>query len=157
MLKSTDEKIMRLALEEARKAFTADEVPVGAVITDKNGHIIASAYNEQENSLDATAHAEILAIRRACSKLGRRRLADMTLYVTLEPCPMCAGAILLSCIGRLVYGTFDSRMGAVDSLFSILTHSALNHSIEIKAGVLEDECKLILQEFFADKRKNINI
>ena len=157
MLKSTDEKMMRLALEEARKAFTADEVPVGAVITDKNGHVIASAYNEQENSLDATAHAEILAIRRACSKLDRRRLADMTLYVTLEPCPMCAGAILLSCIGRLVYGTFDSRMGAVDSLFSILTHSALNHSIEIKAGVLEDECKLILQEFFAGKRKNINI
>ena len=155
MLKSIDEKIMRLALEEAQKAFAADEVPVGAVITDKNGQIIAAAYNKQENSLDATAHAEILAIRKACSKLGRRRLSDMTLYVTLEPCPMCAGAVLLSCIGRLVYGAPDSRMGAVESLFSILSHSSLNHSIEIKAGVLEDECRSVLQEFFAGKRKSV--
>ncbi len=155
MLKSIDEKIMRLALEEAQKAFAADEVPVGAVITDKNGQIIAAAYNKQENSLDATAHAEILAIRKACSKLGRRRLPDMTLYVTLEPCPMCAGAVLLSCIGRLVYGAPDSRMGAVESLFSILSHSSLNHSIEIKAGVLEDECRSVLQEFFAGKRKSV--
>ena len=153
MLKSTDEKIMRLALEEARKAFTADEVPVGAVITDKNGHVIASAYNEQENSLDATAHAEILAIRRACSKLGRRRLADMTLYVTLEPCPMCAGTAIMAGISEIIYGAYDLRCGCAGSVYDLPEDSVFGKVIPCTGGVLEEECREVLDAFFFVKRK----
>ncbi|WP_231035369.1 tRNA adenosine(34) deaminase TadA [Pectinatus frisingensis] len=152
MIGKPDAEMMLRALECARLAFSADEVPVGAVIADKKGNVVATGYNMQEHSRDATAHAEILVIRKACKVLGRRRLNDMTLYVTLEPCPMCAGAILLSNIGRLVYGAADSRLGAVDSLFALLTHPALNHDIEIRAGVREDECRSILQQFFVNKR-----
>ncbi|WP_231038540.1 tRNA adenosine(34) deaminase TadA [Pectinatus haikarae] len=152
MPRSVDQKMMKLALSEADKAFFSDEVPVGAVIVDDKGQIIASAHNEQEHSKDATGHAEVTAIRIACAKLSCRRLVNMTLYVTLEPCPMCAGAILLSHIGRLVYGAPDSRMGAVESIFSVLSHPAIKNNIEIRGGVLEDECKLVLRKFFAVKR-----
>lgn len=152
MPESVDQKMMKVALVEARKAFKANEVPVGAIIVNKNGQIIAKAHNIQEHSYDATAHAEVVAIRTACAKLSRRRLADMTLYVTLEPCPMCAGAIHLSHIGRLVYGAPDARIGAVESLFAILSHPGIRNRIEIRGGVLEDECKILLRDFFAAKR-----
>lgn len=152
MPESGDQKMMKVALVEARKAFKANEVPVGAIIVNKNGQIIAKAHNIQEHSHDATAHAEIVAIRAACAKLSRRRLADMTLYVTLEPCPMCAGAIHLSHIGRLVYGAPDARIGAVESLFAILSHPGIKNRIEIRGGVLEDECKSLLRDFFAARR-----
>lgn len=150
---SLDEKMMRQALLQAKQAQNKNEVPVGAVIVDERGEIIAFAHNEQEQRHDATAHAEILVMRRAAAKLQRWRLTDLTLYVTLEPCPMCAGAIFLSRIRRVVYGALDTRMGAMESLFAIPTHPALNHRIEVRAGVLEDECKMLLHEFFTAKRK----
>ncbi len=144
--------MMQQALQQAEQAFVLDEVPVGAVIIDSTGNIIATAHNEQEHRNDVSAHAEMLAIRQAETKLKRWRLDDLTLYVTLEPCPMCAGAILLSRIKRLVYGTADIRMGAIESLFAIPVHPALSHKIEIRAGVLETECRHILQTFFVAKR-----
>lgn len=143
---------MRLALEQAKKAFAENEVPVGAVIVDSAGKVVAASYNGQEHSYDATAHAEIKAIRQACAKLCKRRLKNLTMYVTLEPCPMCAGAILMSHIGRLVYGALDTRLGAVESLFSLLSHPGTKSNIEIRGGVLEDECRALLRDFFTARR-----
>lgn len=152
MIESADKKIMKLALAQAKKAFIKNEVPVGAVIVNSTGEVVTTAYNGQEHSYDATDHAEIKAIRQACSKLSRRRLKDLTMYVTLEPCPMCAGAILLSRIGRLVYGALDARLGAVESIFSLLSHPGIKNNIEIRGGVLEDECKALLRDFFTVRR-----
>lgn len=148
----TDEKYMTMALEEASAAFDAGEVPIGAVLVTEGGFIISKGRNRIEELNDATQHAELIAIRAASEKLGRRRLSDCTLYSTLEPCPMCAGALVLSRVGRLVYGASDSRAGAVDSIFNVVDHPALNHRLEIRAGVLEKECRELLQKFFSARR-----
>ena len=147
-----DEEYMGLALAEARKAYELGEVPIGAVVV-KDGEVIATAYNLRETGHDATAHAEVLAIRRACEKIGHWRLTGATLYVTIEPCPMCAGALVMSRIDRLVYGAADYKAGAVESLFNITNHSGLNHRIEVRAGVREEECRILMKGFFRERLK----
>ena len=147
---------MREALREAEAAFAAGEVPIGAVILNGAGELIASGYNLRETDQDATAHAELIAIRRACQSLGRWRLTGLTLYVTIEPCPMCAGAIVMSRISRVVYGSTDAKAGACESLFNITGCPALNHQPEMLAGVLADECSQIIKRFFRERRKNKN-
>ena len=143
---------MGLALQEARRAAKIDEVPIGAVIV-KDDEIIAKAHNLRETLQDATAHAELLAIRQACEVLGTWRLIGCTLYVTLEPCPMCAGAIILSRVDRLVFGAKDPKGGACGSLVNIPADERFNHRPEIVEGVLADECGDILRAFFQSKRK----
>ncbi len=147
-----DEYYMGLALEEAKAAFLEGEVPIGAVIV-RDGKVIARAHNLRELSKNAIAHAEILAIQRACDFLGGWRLTRSTLYVTIEPCPMCAGAILQSRIERVVIGAMDAKAGACGSIVNLLNHSAFNHQSEIKTGVLEADCKKIMQDFFSQLRK----
>ena len=146
-----DLMFMDLALEEARQAAREGEIPVGAVLVRK-GQVVARDHNRREQDRDATAHAELLAIRKACEKLGRWRLTDCTLYVTLEPCPMCAGAIWNARIGRLVYGAWDSAAGACGSQFNLPAHPSLNFRTEVTAGVLEEECRKILQDFLKARR-----
>ena len=143
---------MAIALDEARLAMESGEVPVGAVLIDDEGGVVVRAHNLRETERDATAHAEIIAIREAGKSLSRWRLSGCTLYVTLEPCPMCAGAIMAARVSRLVYGATDARAGAVESIFNIPGHSSLAPSPEITAGVMEDECKALLQDFFAMRR-----
>lgn len=147
-----DEVNMSIALELADEAAEAGEIPVGAVIVDGNGTIIAAARNECEAIPDATAHAEILAIRCASELLDSWRLTDCTLYVTLEPCPMCAGAIVNSRLKRLVYGAADSHMGAVESILNIPGHPSLGYGLQVRAGVREQQCRELLQNFFAKRR-----
>lgn len=151
-----DAQGMRLALAEAERAYALGEVPIGAVILDETGEVIASGYNLRETQHDATAHAELIAIRRACQRLGRWRLTGLTLYVTIEPCPMCAGAVVMSRISRVVYGSTDTKAGACESLFNITGNPALNHHPEMLAGVLADECSQIIKRFFRERRKNKN-
>lgn len=139
------------ALKEARKAFDIDEVPVGAVIV-KDGSIIARAYNTREMSQDATAHAEILAIKKACEAMGSWRLIGCTLYVTLEPCPMCAGAIILARLDRVVFGAWDPKAGAAGSVVNLFEVERFNHHPEVISGVLAEECGALLKEFFRQKR-----
>ena len=143
---------MSMAIEEAKKAYILDEVPVGAVIV-RNGNIIAKAHNLRETLKDALAHAEILAIREACRVLNGWRLIGCDIYVTLEPCPMCAGAMVNSRINRVIFGAYDPRAGACGSLYNIANDTKLNHRVEIVSGVLEDECKGLLQAFFKEKRR----
>ena len=150
-----DETNMSIALELAEEAAEAGEIPVGAVIVDDTGTIVAAARNECEAIPDATAHAEILAIRRASELLGSWRLTDCTLYVTLEPCPMCAGAIVNSRLKRLVYGAADSHMGAVESILNIPGHPSLGSGLQVRAGVMEQECRELLQRFFANRRGTV--
>ena len=152
-----DDYGMRLALAEAERAYALGEVPIGAVILNGAGELIASGYNLRETEHDATAHAELIAIRHACQSLGRWRLTGLTLYVTIEPCPMCAGAIVMSRISRVVYGSTDTKAGACESLFNIMGCPALNHQPEIRAGVLADECSEIIKRFFRERRKNKNV
>lgn len=147
-----DEHWMRRALELAQQAATEDEVPVGAIVVH-SGRIIAAAYNQREQLADPTAHAEMIAITQAASQLKSWRLNECQLYVTLEPCPMCAGAILQSRIPRVVYGAIDTKAGAVESLYQLLTDTRLNHRCEIKGGVLASQCGSILTEFFEAKRR----
>ena len=147
-----DEQFMREAIELARAAEKIDEVPVGAVIV-RDGNIIASAYNTRETSKCATHHAEILAIERACAALGGWRLPGVTLYVTMEPCTMCAGAIINSRIERVVYGAKDFRFGAFGSALD-LNEAGLNHKPEVVGGVLGEECADILSSYFKRKRKS---
>lgn len=141
---------MQEALKEAKKAFAIEEIPIGAIICDNNGNIIARGHNLRERTFDATAHAEIIAIRKACHKLQNWRLSDLTLYVTLEPCPMCAGAIFSSRLKRLVYGTTDWKAGGCESVFNIVNNHWLNHQCQIRAGVLEDECSLHNKKIFSN-------
>jgi tRNA(adenine34) deaminase len=148
-----DEHFMRLALAEAEAAAAADEAPVGAVIV-REGHVLASARNEREALRDPTAHAEVIAITQASAALGQWRLDGCTLYVTLEPCPMCAGAIVQARIPRVVYGAADPKAGAVRSLFRIVDDPRLNHRAEIVEGVLAEPCARILTEFFQRKRRS---
>ncbi len=149
----TDEHYMTLALEEAQKAFDKGEIPIGAVIVDEKGSVIARGHNMRETWNDATAHAEIIAIREACRLLNRWRLSGLTLFVTIEPCPMCAGALVMSRIDRLVYGGTDAKAGASESLFNVTSNPALNHQLQVTAGVLQDECASIMKRFFAHRRK----
>ncbi len=142
---------MQIAIQEAEAAAALGEAPIGAVLAI-DGEVIAKAHNMKETWLDPTAHAEIIVIRKACEKLKRWRLAGATLYVTLEPCPMCAGAIVQSRIDRLVYGAKDPKAGAVDSLFNMLQNDALNHQLEVRSGVLAKECGEVLKNFFQEKR-----
>ena len=148
-----DFDFMGMALSEAQKAADSGEVPIGAVLT-QDGVVIAQAHNLRETDKDATAHAEMLAIREGCRKLGRWRLSGTTLYVTIEPCPMCAGALVMSRIDRLVYGSPDFRAGAVESIFNVVQHPALNHRLAVTAGVRQEECAAAMQAFFRKRRRS---
>lgn len=148
---SEDEKFMRLALRQAEMAFDAKEVPIGCVIV-KEGKVIGKGYNQVESLKDATAHAEILAIGAASSAVENWRLSDCTLYVTLEPCPMCAGAILNSRISRVVYGSPDSRFGGCGTTVDVISNNALKRDVVITSGVLAEECLGLLQLFFQEMR-----
>lgn len=147
-----DELYMGKALAEAEIAFAVEEIPIGAVIVHENT-IIARAYNLRETLPCATAHAELLAIEKACRHLNRWRLSGCTLYVTTEPCPMCAGAIVNSRLDRLVYGCPDPKAGAVHTLFHLTDHPRLNHRVAVTAGIRADECADLLRRFFRLRRK----
>lgn len=142
-----DKKFMKRALELAKKAYDSGEVPVGAVIV-KNGEIIGEGYNMREQKQNALSHAEMEAINSACKNTGSWRLDDCELYVTLEPCPMCTGAIINARIKTVIFGAFDSSMGCMDSVINLCDYP-FNHKVEIYAGIMEDECKKILTDFFA--------
>lgn len=146
------EKFMKEALKEAKKAYAIEEVPVGAVIV-KDGKIIARAYNKKETKKTATSHAEILAIEKACKKLDSWRLTDCEMYVTLEPCSMCAGALINSRIKKLYIGTQDEKTGACGSVLNLLEDYKFNHKIEVEKYILKEECENILKEFFKMLRK----
>ncbi len=146
-----DETFMQEALRLAMKARAADEVPVGAVVV-RERKIISRAYNQVELLKDATAHAEMLALTAAEAAVGDWRLTDCDLYVTKEPCPMCAGAIIHTRIRRLIFGCSDTRAGAAGTVMNLLQHSALNHRCQITSGVLHSECAVLLQDFFRKKR-----
>ncbi len=148
---ATDVEYMRLALEQARAAATAGEVPVGAVLV-MGDRIMARAANRTIADCDPTAHAEIIALREAARELGNYRLGGATLYVTLEPCSMCAGAMVQARIARLMYGCDDPKGGAVRSCFAVLDHPMLNHRVEVTSGVLAEECAAAIQAFFAARR-----
>lgn len=152
MLARDDEFFMREALKEARKAFEEDEVPVGALMV-YNGTVIGRAHNQREKLNDPTAHAEMIAITQAAEALGSWRLTDVVCYVTLEPCLMCAGAMVNARVKRLVYATADPKAGACGSLFDIPNDKRLNHRIEVLKGICENESSQLLKEFFAGKRK----
>lgn len=145
-------RYMQRALAEAQAALAEDEVPIGAVIVHEN-RIIAAAHNQRETLQDPTAHAEIIAITQASAALRSWRLEGCTLYVTLEPCPMCAGAIVLARVPMVVYGTADPKAGAVDSLYRLLADPRLNHQSAVVPGVLAEECGKLLSEFFQAKRR----
>jgi tRNA(adenine34) deaminase len=149
--RESDESFMREALRQAQKAYEADEVPVGAVVV-RAGKVIGRAYNQVELLKDATAHAEMLALTQAEAAFGDWRLIDCDLYVTKEPCVMCAGALIHVRIRRLIFGCADTRSGAAGGMINLLQHSALNHDCEITSGVLQNECAAILQDFFRQKR-----
>lgn len=142
---------MLSALEEAKIAFKQGEVPVGCVLV-KNNLIIGKSHNLKESSNDPTGHAEIIALREGAKKIGNWRLSEATLYVTKEPCVMCAGAMINARLGRLVYGCRDEKGGAVDSLYNILSDNRLNHRVEVISGVLKEECTELLKKFFQNKR-----
>jgi len=148
---NTHHKFMKEALLEAKKAEAIGEVPIGAVIVNKN-EIIARGYNLKEKLKDPTAHAEIIAIREASQKLGAWRLSDCTLYVTLEPCQMCTGAIIQARIGHVVFGARDPKAGCIVSLFNLLDDQRFNHNAKYTEGINEEECSLILKNFFLKLR-----
>ncbi|MHB9111325.1 MAG: tRNA adenosine(34) deaminase TadA [Thermoleophilia bacterium] len=145
------EHFMRIALNEARMAAESGEVPVGAVI-ERGGEVITVAGNEREEKKDPTAHAEMIAIREAAKSLGGWRLSGCTIYVTIEPCPMCAGAIYQARIERLVYGAPDEKAGATGTLMDITRDPRLNHQTEVTGGILADECAAVMREFFSGRR-----
>ena len=146
-----DAQAMTVALEEARAAEAHGDVPIGAVVV-RDGVVIARRHNERELAGDPTAHAEVLALRDAAAELGHWRLIDCTLYVTLEPCVMCAGALVNARIGRVVYGATDPKAGAVESLYEVCGDERLNHRPPVTSGVLAEECGAVLKEFFAARR-----
>jgi len=147
-----DSHYMELAIKEALKAKAIGEVPIGAIIV-LNDEIIGSGYNLRETEQRSIAHAEMLAIDKACSELGTWRLEDATLYVTLEPCPMCAGAIVLSRVKRVVYGAADPKGGCAGTLMNLLDEKRFNHQAEVTSGILEDECGQLLSDFFRELRQ----
>lgn len=154
MLMNNDEKFMHAALEQAHLAYQIGEVPVGAVVV-KDGEIVGTGYNRRETDKNAVAHAELLAIDDACKRLGGWRLWECELYVTLEPCPMCAGAIINSRIKRLIYGASDKKAGSVESVVRMFD-LPYNHKPPYTAGVLEEECSQILKSFFREMRSRKN-
>jgi tRNA(adenine34) deaminase len=143
---------MQLALDQARMAAMHGDVPVGAVVIDQAGTVLASAGNEREIRHDPTAHAEMLALREASRRLRSWRLTGLTLVVTLEPCTMCAGALVLARVARLIFGAFDPKAGAVSSLFDVVRDPRLNHRVEVRGGILEAECGALLKDFFAGRK-----
>ena len=149
-----DEYFMGLALKEAEKAFGEDEVPVGAVLV-RDDEVIAFTHNRKEEHNDPTSHAELNIIREGAIKTNDWRLTHVTLYVTKEPCIMCAGAMINARLGRLVYGCRDERFGAVTSRLQLLNDTRLNHEVRVRAGVLEEECAGILSRFFKQRRSNL--
>ena len=148
-----DEKWMLQAIEMAREAAKIGEVPVGAIIVGSDGGLLAAASNLTITNIDPTAHAEILALRLAATRVGNYRLTGATVYSTIEPCAMCAGALVNARVARLVYGAADERFGAVKSKFSVCDSPELNHRIEITSGVLAENCRRLMQEFFQARRK----
>jgi tRNA(adenine34) deaminase len=152
LLAMTDEECMQLALDEARMAARKGEVPVGCVLVARGGAVIARGHNLRETTQDPTAHAEILALREAAAARDSWRLDDVTAYVTLEPCPMCAGALVNARVAALVYGCDDPKAGAVRTLFTVGDDPRLNHRYEVRSGVRGDECGALLREFFARLR-----
>ena len=148
---SADGDLMRLALGQAERAATHGDVPIGVVVA-RDGEVLASAGNERELRADPTAHAEILALRAAAERLGGWRIPDATIYVTLEPCAMCAGAIVLARVPRVVYGAADPKAGAAGSVLDVLGEPRLNHRPQVEAGLLADESAALLSSFFADRR-----
>jgi tRNA(adenine34) deaminase len=147
----TDIDFMNIALQEAVVGYKQNEVPIGAVLVQE-GQILAKAHNAPIASNDPSAHAEMLAIRKACEKTGNYRLTGASLYVTLEPCLMCAGAILQARLARVIFGARDPKAGAVVSLYSILNDNRLNHQADVSEGILQEECGEILSRFFKEKR-----
>ena len=150
---AVDRKLMAIAIEEAHKAAKTGEIPVGAVLI-QGDQLIARAHNRRELDQSPISHAEILVLEQGAKKLNRWRLGDCTLYVTLEPCPMCAGAIVMARLGRLVYGAPDHKSGAVESLFNIPSHPCLNHQVATTSMVEETACREILQNFFHQQRQS---
>jgi tRNA(adenine34) deaminase len=147
-----DEFWMRLAVNAAIEAEKMDEVPIGACLIDDEGEVLAAAGNRTRTDCDPTAHAEIIVLRQAAQKIGNYRLTQTTLYTTIEPCAMCAGALIQARVKRLVFGATDERFGAVESKFQLCDTSSLNHQLEITKGVLADECRRLMQDFFKRKR-----
>ncbi len=148
----THEELMREALKEAQKAFDEGEIPVGAVIAH-GGEIIARAHNLREQTGDPTAHAEVLAIREAAKAMGGRRLSGCTLYVTLEPCPMCAGAMVMACLNKCYFGARDERQGCCESVYALTSDPAFYHRVPCIGGLLEAEASQLLKDFFLARRK----
>ena len=149
-----DLKFMKKALELAKKSESIGEVPIAALVVDGNGHIIAQSMNLRETKTTVLGHAELVALHRACKKRGSWRLTDCTLYVTLEPCFMCAGALVQTRIKRVVFATHDPKAGALGSLANLSSHDKLNHRFEIQQGPLTEESSQLLKKFFKKKRKN---
>lgn len=152
---TNQEKFMKEALKEAKKAYEKEEIPVGAIIV-KDNKIIARAYNVKEEKKDTTKHAEIIAIQKASKKLESWRLTDCDIYVTLEPCSMCAGALIQSRIRKVYIGTMDKKTGACGSVLNLLKDYKFNHKVEVENGILEEECEKILKEFFKELRNKKN-
>ena len=150
-MNNTPQFFMNQALLEAQKAYEKNETPVGAVIV-KNNEIIARSFNERETNQDSTCHAEITTIKKACRTLGTWRLNECDIYVTLEPCPMCAGAVIQSRMEKLYYGAMDPKAGAAGSLFNLFSIKGFNHEVEVYGGILEEECSFILKDFFRNIR-----
>ena len=146
------ESYMRLALAQARLAGEMGEVPVGAVVSDREGRVIAACKNLRETDRDPLAHAELLAIKQAAQALSGRRLSGCTLYVTLEPCPMCAGAMVMAGLDACVYGAYDKKQGCGGSVYDLLNDPAFSHRVKTLGGILEEECKALLRQFFAARR-----
>jgi tRNA(adenine34) deaminase len=144
---------MKIALQEAVKAKEKQEIPIGAVLVAENDELLSAAHNQTIASRDPTAHAEILALRRAADKVDNYRLLNTTLYVTVEPCPMCMGAVIHARVARIVFGTRDPKWGAAGSLYDFAADRRLNHQPQVVEGVLENECKQLMQDFFRDKRR----
>ncbi len=143
---------MNIALDEARKAYCEDEVPIGAVLVDWEGNILSRAHNRVIQLRDPTSHAEIVAIREAALRVGNYRLNNTILFVTVEPCPMCMGALIHARVQRLVFGTEDKRWGGASSLYRIGSDKRLNHQIDIVSGIMEEECRDLIKRFFSEKR-----
>ena len=148
----SDKTYMQMALDYAQEAYRVEEVPVGAVLV-KDGEILATGFNQREGLQDPTAHAELLAIRTAAEVLGSWRLTDTTLYVTLEPCAMCAGAIIQSRISRLVFGTWDPKAGACGSICDLTAETRFNHRVVVHSGMMAEDCRHLLQQFFQQLRE----
>ena len=151
-VEKTDEFWMLKALQAATEAQKADEVPIGACLVDKSGNLLAVSGNKTRSDCDPTGHAEIVVLREAARKIGNYRLTETVLYTTIEPCAMCAGALVTARVKRLVYGAQDERFGAVETIFRICDNSSLNHRMEITKGVLADDCKKLMQDFFRARR-----